>query len=253
MTEHDNYWTRRRVSRRSVLRGAVLGIAGLAGAALIGCGDDDDAGPAAAATRAPAATAAPAATSAAQSTATAVPAGQVDTDAELRVGFGSFPSTLDATTAAGTGGQAASNGYHYGGLLGTAPDGNATNGGMADFAWRDENETLRVTLRPGIEFHNGEKFDATQLKFNYDRQLSRAEYNPDFVGAQKPRQGWIGEITIVDDLTVDIRMDAPFPPSSSFSNRNSENVPFVGLSNSTDISTSCIFQFFHNCPRSSRN
>ena len=36
-----NYWTRRRVGRRAALRGAGLGVAGLAGAALIGCGDGD--------------------------------------------------------------------------------------------------------------------------------------------------------------------------------------------------------------------
>ncbi|MQA00523.1 MAG: hypothetical protein GEU80_14535 [Dehalococcoidia bacterium] len=42
MSEH-NYWTRpQRVSRRSLLRGAGVGVAGLAGAALIGCGGDDD-------------------------------------------------------------------------------------------------------------------------------------------------------------------------------------------------------------------
>jgi peptide/nickel transport system substrate-binding protein len=37
-----NYWTRHRISRRAALRGAGVGAAGLAGAALIGCGDDDD-------------------------------------------------------------------------------------------------------------------------------------------------------------------------------------------------------------------
>jgi len=37
----DNYWTRR-LGRRSVVRGAALGGLGLAGAALIGCGSDDD-------------------------------------------------------------------------------------------------------------------------------------------------------------------------------------------------------------------
>ncbi|MEZ4503287.1 MAG: ABC transporter substrate-binding protein [Dehalococcoidia bacterium] len=40
----DNYWTRRSFSRRGVLRGAGVGLAGLAGAALIGCGSDDDGG-----------------------------------------------------------------------------------------------------------------------------------------------------------------------------------------------------------------
>ena len=55
MDEERNYWTRRRISRRTALRGAGLGVAGLAGAALIGCGDDDDE---AAPVTAPAATAA---------------------------------------------------------------------------------------------------------------------------------------------------------------------------------------------------
>ncbi|GMU40757.1 MAG: hypothetical protein AMXMBFR23_16230 [Chloroflexota bacterium] len=36
------YWNRRRVGRRTVIRGAGLGVAGLAGAALIGCGGGDD-------------------------------------------------------------------------------------------------------------------------------------------------------------------------------------------------------------------
>jgi peptide/nickel transport system substrate-binding protein len=211
MTEHDNFWTRRRISRRSALRGGALGIAGLAGAALIGCGDDEADPAPAAATAAPAATsAAKAAPTSAASTATAVPTGQVDTEAELRVGYGSFPSSLDMTTAAGTGGQAASNSYHYGGLLGTGADGNAAQGGFADYEWRDDNRTLRFKLLPGIEFHNGEKLDATQLKFQYDRSLSRAAYNPDFVGAQKPRQIWIKDVLVVDDLTVDMTMEEPF-------------------------------------------
>ena len=40
----STYWTRARIGRRSVLRGAGLGVAGLAGAALIGCGGGDDDG-----------------------------------------------------------------------------------------------------------------------------------------------------------------------------------------------------------------
>ena len=40
----SSYWTRRRISRRSVLRGTgALGV-GAVGAVLIGCGSDDDGG-----------------------------------------------------------------------------------------------------------------------------------------------------------------------------------------------------------------
>src|SRR5690242_4601888 len=38
MSGHDNYWTNLRLRRRAVIRGGALGAAGLAGAALIGCG-----------------------------------------------------------------------------------------------------------------------------------------------------------------------------------------------------------------------
>ena len=37
MTDGQDYWTTRRLTRRSVLRGSAVGVAGLAGAALIGC------------------------------------------------------------------------------------------------------------------------------------------------------------------------------------------------------------------------
>lgn len=41
MNSQGNYWTRNRVGRRAMLRGSLIGTAGLAGAALIGCGDDE--------------------------------------------------------------------------------------------------------------------------------------------------------------------------------------------------------------------
>ena len=42
MDQRSNYWTRQRVGRRSMVRGAGLASVGLAGAALIGCGGDED-------------------------------------------------------------------------------------------------------------------------------------------------------------------------------------------------------------------
>ena len=51
--ENSNYWSRR-LSRRSIVRGAALGGVGLAGAALIGCGSDEEEEATATATQAPA-------------------------------------------------------------------------------------------------------------------------------------------------------------------------------------------------------
>ncbi len=42
MTQPRSAWSRRRLSRRSVIRGGTLGTAGAIGAVLIGCGDDDE-------------------------------------------------------------------------------------------------------------------------------------------------------------------------------------------------------------------
>ncbi len=39
-----NYWMERRIGRRTMMRGSGLGLAGIAGAALVGCGGDDDGG-----------------------------------------------------------------------------------------------------------------------------------------------------------------------------------------------------------------
>ncbi len=43
MPEGTGYWTRRPLGRRAAIRGAGVGVAGLAGAALIGCGGGDEA------------------------------------------------------------------------------------------------------------------------------------------------------------------------------------------------------------------
>jgi peptide/nickel transport system substrate-binding protein len=42
MADQDNYWLRRKVNRRTALRGSALAGVGAASLALVGCGDDDD-------------------------------------------------------------------------------------------------------------------------------------------------------------------------------------------------------------------
>ena len=71
----------------------------------------------------------------------------------------------------------------------------------------DGGTRMRFKLRQGVTFHNGEAFDATAVKFTFDRLLG-----PD--GAKGPQQSnynAIGSVDIVDPFTVDIVMKRPDP------------------------------------------
>ena len=199
----QNYWTRR-YNRRAIFRGAAVGGVGLAGAALIGCGDDDDDDDGATATATATATAAP-------GTATAQPTaapGEVDLDADLIVGSAAeLPGgNLDFSSVAGGGGYGIRSD-----LFAKGRDNAITKGGFADFEWREDNNVLRVKLQQGIKFTNGAVLNAEGLKFSLDRGLGRLSSSPDFLGTYASRQQFIGEMTIVDELTLDIHMaEGPF-------------------------------------------
>lgn len=216
MGEERNFWTRRRISRRAALRGTGLGLAGLAGAALIGCGDDDEAAPSARATTAPAAgTASP------QATAAPPP---VLTDATLTSAIASDMGSGDPQSLAGTGGGNWPNtSTHFGGanLLETDPVTGARVGALAE-SWEvlDEGAGYRFTLRPGVTFHNGEALTAESVKFSVDRTMGLAAYNPDFKGGHAgqltPR---LESVDVVDERTVIFNIkkrDVAFPFRTDF-------------------------------------
>jgi peptide/nickel transport system substrate-binding protein len=69
----------------------------------------------------------------------------------------------------------------------------------------DEN-TLELTLREGVTFHNGEPFDAEAVKFTFDYLL-----NPENGSMWEPRFNRISEVEIVDDFTVRILTSESFP------------------------------------------
>jgi peptide/nickel transport system substrate-binding protein len=127
------------------------------------------------------------------------------------VGYGSFPPSLDPTTAGGQGGQAANNGLHFDYLFDFNKGSQTIPEGMATYKYMNDNTVFRITAKPGIQFHNGEPLNAEAMKFYFDRILGRAAYNPKFTGVQKSRiDKWMGDITVVDPLTVDINLLAPF-------------------------------------------
>ena len=74
------------------------------------------------------------------------------------------------------------------------------------WVWSPDNKILIMKLRPGVTFHDGEKFDAAAVKFNIERHKTMAGSN---------RRGELAPVVSVDaldDLTVRLNMSAPFAP-----------------------------------------
>lgn len=72
-------------------------------------------------------------------------------------------------------------------------------------------------LRPGVRFHNGRELRAADVKYSFERAAKgkRPWVFDKITGARDVIAGKsteIGGIRVVDDLTVEIRLDRPFPP-----------------------------------------
>jgi len=66
--------------------------------------------------------------------------------------------------------------------------------------------TWRFKLREGVKFHNGEVFNAAAVKYTFDRAL-----DPNFKAPYYSRISQIKAVNVVDDNTIDIKTDKPFP------------------------------------------
>ena len=131
-----------------------------------------------------------------------------DTEAPLRIGYASWPASLDHNTDQG--GAAVTNGLHFDPIF--AMDKGRqfiASGGYADWEFVDQNTATLLTLQPGVTFHNGEPLDAERLKWFYERNLGIAEYNPDYVSGIRARIAFIDDLQVVDDLTLRVGMDPP--------------------------------------------
>lgn len=195
----SNYWVRgtaRRYSRRSVLRGAALGAAGLAGAALIGCGGGDDE---------PAAPAAPAAKG------TAAPAGKaavadIPRGGTLTVGWPGEVLILDPHL--GKGGDEHKFFYMlFDNLVDYGQDGLLDPAQSLANKWEYAEPTkLILSLRPGIKIAGSdEAVDAELVKWNLQRATSdRATPRSDL--------GAIKNVEVVDPLKVVVNLNTPSAP-----------------------------------------
>ena len=138
----------------------------------------------------------------------AVATGAFDTEASLRIGYPAFPASLDANTDQG--GAAVTNGLHFDPPF--AHDKGRqwlASGGYVGWEFVDQNTAALLTVQPDVFFHNGEQLNAERLKWFYERNLGRAEYNPDYVSGTRARMAFIDDLQVVDDLTLRVGMDPP--------------------------------------------
>ncbi|QUS35663.1 ABC transporter substrate-binding protein [Falsirhodobacter algicola] len=71
----------------------------------------------------------------------------------------------------------------------------------------DEDRRIRFHLREGVEFQDGEPFDAAAVKYTFDRLLGEQGEK----GPQRSNYTSIKEVVVVDDRTVDFLMNRPDP------------------------------------------
>ncbi len=188
-----NNWARR-ISRRGALKGAGVAAAGLAGAALVGCGDDDD-------------------------------------DDDDDGGGGGGGGTTTPPDEPKTGGEliwgTLSNWESYNGPYRSssvqAPNWSAFwdtltkfgEGSMAPephlaeaWSFNDDQTQLQVTLREGAEFHNGKPMDATAVKGSFDMIDDEGVNNSQVKGTFEK---YIDSIDVVDSRTLTFNLAWPGP------------------------------------------
>lgn len=191
-----NYWKQNRLSRRAILRAGGIGIAGMAGAALVGCGGGDDEDGTAGS---------PSGTADASSTGGAQPvAGEPVYGGTLRVGVLDDPSGLDPhITVDG-------NTHQWFRMLCDNVV-NLDHQGVPDprtslsESWENVDGTTFVfKLREGVKFHDGSDFDAEIVKLNWERIL-----NPDTVATAAASMRPLIGIEVTDSHTITATLDAP--------------------------------------------
>lgn len=167
----SNYWTKSSIGRRGLLRGAAIGGVGLAGAALVGCGSDDD-GSAPAST----ATAAAGGTTAAGGTATA---SEPKRGGTLTLQMGGEPRSLDPHFDTFPYNTWITNATHSN-LVKFVPDLSEIVPDAAEALPEIPDDLTYVfKIKPGIKFQNiaplnGRELTSADVKYAIERQSNQA-------------------------------------------------------------------------------
>ncbi|OAB55159.1 ABC transporter substrate-binding protein [Phormidium willei BDU 130791] len=83
---------------------------------------------------------------------------------------------------------------------------------MLATAWRwVDDTTLEMELREGVTFHDGESFEAEDVVYTLGRAI-----DPESQIRAVNNVKWIAEVEQLDDMTVRIHTDGPFPPALEY-------------------------------------
>jgi peptide/nickel transport system substrate-binding protein len=69
-----------------------------------------------------------------------------------------------------------------------------------------DGKEMTIKLRPGVKFHDGEKFDAEAAKFSLERHLN---FPTSF---RKPELATVDHVDVVDPLTIKLVLKTPYSP-----------------------------------------
>jgi ABC-type transport system substrate-binding protein len=193
------YWTKRRIGRRSVLRGAGVGAAGLAGAALVGCGDDDDGG-----AEGTAGDPTAAATNTVVASATADSSG-AQRGGELKVVFAADPTGLDPSTSRGGG----DHNWLYSmfeNLVNNGPN-FTVEPGISD-SWEVVDDlTIRFHTRTGFKYQDGSDFSTEDIRYTIERHQ-----DPETQSYAAGQVQSISEVEVIDDENVVLHLNTITSP-----------------------------------------
>jgi peptide/nickel transport system substrate-binding protein len=74
------------------------------------------------------------------------------------------------------------------------------------YAWSADGRALTVKVRPGVTFHDGEKFDAAAVKYNIERHKTMPGSN------RRGELALVASVDVVDPMTARLNLSAPFSP-----------------------------------------
>ncbi len=127
----------------------------------------------------------------------------------ITIALGSEPTTLDPQIRE-DGGERAVNDNVYETLLARDADGALKPLLAADMPEQIDDTTWEVTIREGIEFHNGEPLDAEAVAASFNRII-----DPELASEQASFFDGITSIEAVDDVTVRFTTEGPDPVFAS--------------------------------------